>query len=75
MYAVIQTGGKQFEVQESMTLRVPSLDVAVGKVVDINDVLLVSTDDDVMIGSPILDKASVKAEVVGHGRAKKIIVF
>ena len=74
MYAVIQTGGKQFEVKEQMRLRVPTVDAPVGKVIDLNDVLLVSTDNDVMVGTPILSDASVKAEVLGHGRDKKIIV-
>ena len=75
MYAIIRTGGKQFKVAPGDTLRVPSIAAEVGDTITIDDVLLGGADDDVKVGSPLLDGASVKAEVVAHGRGEKIIVF
>ncbi|HSM35273.1 MAG TPA: 50S ribosomal protein L21 [Longimicrobiales bacterium] len=75
MYAIIRTGGKQFKVAPGDTLRVPSIAAEVGDTITIDDVLLGGADDDVRVGAPLLDGASVKAEVVAHGRGEKIIVF
>jgi large subunit ribosomal protein L21 len=75
MYAIIRTGGKQFKVAPGDTLRVPSIAAEVGDTITIDDVLLGGADNDVKVGAPLLDGASVKAEVVAHGRGEKIIVF
>lgn len=75
MYAVIKTGGKQFRAEPGKTLRVPSLDVEPGETVTFDDVLLASDGDDVKVGTPSVDGATVTAEVVKHGRDKKVIVF
>lgn len=75
MYAVFRTGGKQFRAEVGMTLRVPSMDVDAGSTVTFDDVLLASKGDEVVVGSPVVEGASVKAEVVKHGRDKKVIVF
>ena len=75
MYAVFQTGGKQFRAEPGVRLRIPTLDVELGDVVTFDHVLLASDGDNVQVGTPIVDGASVKAEVVRHGREKKIIVF
>jgi large subunit ribosomal protein L21 len=75
MYAIIRTGGKQFRVAPGDTLKVPSINADVGDTITIDDVLLGGSDDDVQVGGPVLDGASVKAEIVGHGRGEKIIVF
>ena len=68
-YAIIKTGGKQFAVATGETLRVPTIDEKAGKKVEI-DALLVGEGKDAKLGT-----ASVKATVVGHGKADKIIVF
>ena len=68
-YAIIKTGGKQFAVEDGQTLRVPSLEGKQGAKVDI-PALVVGEGKDAKIG-----EGSVKATVVGHGRAEKIIVF
>ncbi len=68
-YAIIKTGGKQFSVEAGQTLRVPTLDKKEGDKIDV-DALLVADGKDVNLGAAI-----VKATVVGHGRADKIIVF
>ncbi len=75
MYAVFRTGGKQFRVAPGESLRVPHLTAEPGETVEFADVLLVADGDDLKIGRPVVDGASVTASVVGHGREKKIIVF
>lgn len=75
MYAVFRTGGKQFRAEPGFSLRIPSLDIEPGETVTFEDVLLASDGDDVKVGTPTVDGASVKAEVVKHGRDKKVIVF
>ena len=75
MYAVFRTGGKQFRAEPGGTLRVPTLDVEAGDTITFDEVLLTSDGEDVAVGQPIVDGAQVRAEVVDHGRDKKVIVF
>ena len=75
MYAVIQTGGKQYRVQPGDTIRVESLPGDEGDEVELSDVLMVSRDGDVTLGNPTVAGAKVTAEVAGKGRGPKIIVF
>jgi large subunit ribosomal protein L21 len=75
MYAVFRTGGKQFRAEPGGRIRVPSLDVDEGESVTFDEVLLTSDGADVSVGTPTLDGASIKAEVVAHGRDDKVIVF
>ncbi|HHZ02733.1 MAG TPA: 50S ribosomal protein L21 [Tissierellia bacterium] len=75
MYAIIETGGKQYRVQEGDVLRVEKLEVAEGETVKFDKVLLVSNEGNLNVGKPYVDGAVVEAVVEGHGKAKKIIVF
>ena len=75
MYAVIETGGKQYRVEVGTELEVELLDAEPGKAVTIERVLLVVDGDDASIGRPVVDGASVAAEVVRQGRGDKVIVF
>jgi large subunit ribosomal protein L21 len=76
MYAVFQTGGKQFRAEPGTRLRVPSLDVEPGDTVTFDHVLLAGDgEENVQVGTPVVDGASVKAEVIRHGRGDKVIVF
>ena len=75
MYAVIQTGGKQYRVAPGEELRVEKLDGAVGDEVYFDNVLLVSKDDKVTVGKPVLKNIRVQAKITGQGRGPKIIVF
>ena len=76
MYAVFQTGGKQFRAETGSRLRIPTLAAEPGDTVTFDHVLLAGDGEaDVKVGTPTLDGASVKAEVLRHGRDKKIIVF
>jgi len=75
MYAVIETGGKQYRVEVGTELEVESLDVELGKSVTIERVLLVADGDEASIGRPVVDGASVSAEVVRQTRGDKVIAF
>ena len=75
MYAIIETGGKQYRVQEGDTVFVEKLEVTAGDVVTIDNVLAVSKDGKLTLGSPVVAGAKVEAKVLEQGKAKKIIVF
>ena len=75
MFAVFKTGGKQFRAEPGARIRVPSLEADPGDAVTFDEVLLASNDGDVKVGEPLVEGAKVTAEVVRHGRDKKIIVF
>ena len=75
MYAIIRTGGKQYQVAAGDTLRVEKLPGDVGDIVELDDVLLVADGDKVTVGQPVVDGARVRAKIVEQGRAKKILVF
>ncbi len=76
MYAIVNTGGKQYRVAPGDTLRVEYLPADEGDLVEIEDVRMLSDDDgNVTIGAPAVAGAKVTAEVVAQGRGKKIIVF
>jgi large subunit ribosomal protein L21 len=72
MYAVIQTGGKQYRVSEGATLRVEKINAAEGDSVELERVLMVADGDDVKIGAPYLDGGKVTATVKAHGRGDKV---
>ncbi len=75
MYAVVETGGKQYRVEVGQTLDVERIPGEVGESVELGKVLLVSTEDGVRVGDPVVAGARVTASVVEHGRGKKVIVF
>lgn len=75
MYAVIKTGGKQYRVAEGQTLNIETLPLEVGAKVDFDQVLLVANGDDIKAGTPVVDGAKVTAEVVLHGRGKKVNIL
>ena len=75
MYAVIESGGKQYRVSPGDVIQVEKLDVTEGQSVDLNPVLMVSDDQGVRVGNPVLTDATVTAKVTGHGRGDKIRVF
>ncbi len=74
-YAIVNTGGKQYRVQPGDTIRVESLSGDEGDLVELEDVRMVSDEGEVTLGSPTVDGAKVTAEILGRGKAKKIIVF
>ena len=74
MYAIIATGGKQYKVSEGDIINVEKLGVEAGETVTFDQVLAVS-DNEMKVGSPCVDGASVTASVVENGRGKKVIVY
>ena len=74
IYAIIATGGKQYKVSEGDIINVEKLGVEAGETVTFDQVLAVS-DNEMKVGSPFVDGASVTASVVENGRGKKVIVY
>jgi large subunit ribosomal protein L21 len=75
MYAVIKSGGKQYRVQEGQTLKLEKLEIPTGETVSFDEVLLVGNDENVTVGAPLVEGAKVAAEVVSHGRGKKVTII
>ncbi len=75
IYAIIESGGKQYKVSPGQVIDVDRLDVAEGNTVELDKVLLIADDDKVTVGTPTVDGAKVIATSQGEGKAKKIIVF
>jgi len=75
MYAIIRTGGKQYQVAPGDILEVEKLDGGIGDSITLRDVLMVANGDAVNIGQPVLDGASVTAKITGQYRGDKILVF
>ncbi len=75
MYAVIKSGGKQYRVSPGDVIQVEKLDASEGQSVDLNPVLMVSDEQGVRVGNPVLADATVTATVKSHGRGDKIRVF
>ena len=74
MYAVIKTGGKQYRVKQGDLLKVEKLEQEVGAKVSL-EVLLVGEGADVKVGAPLVDGAKVEAEIVAHGKHRKVWHF
>ena len=74
MFAIVQTGGKQYNVTEGDIIKVEKLSNAVGDKINL-EVLLVSNDGKVVAGTPTVKGAEVTAEVLSHGKGDKIVVF
>ena len=75
IYAIIETGGKQYKVTPGQTIDVERLGVAEGDTVDLDRVLLIADGDKVTVGTPTIDGAKVVATSQGDGKGKKIIVL
>ncbi len=75
MYAIIETGGKQFKVSEGDVIFVEKLGVSAGTNYEFENVLLVANDDNLTIGAPYVKGAKVLASVVGDGKGKKVIIY
>lgn len=75
MYAVIKTGGKQYKVGEGDTLRVETVSGEPGSVVSFDEVLMIADGDNVAVGAPRVEGGSVSAEIIQHGRGKKVHIL
>lgn len=75
MFAIIETGGKQYRVEQGLEFKVELLQAEPGAEVTLDKVVLVANDGQTKIGKPYVDGASVACEVLGHGRGEKIFIF
>ncbi|MGE5554467.1 MAG: 50S ribosomal protein L21 [Betaproteobacteria bacterium] len=75
MYAIIETGGKQYRVKEGDVIAVEKLDAEPGQSVTFDKVLLVADGEQVAVGQPYVEGAKAVGKVVAQGKAKKILVF
>lgn len=75
MYAIIKTGGKQYRVEEGQIIKVEKLEAEAGSNVEFGEVLMVSSDNDMKVGSPLVEGAKVTGKVLEQGKDKKILVF
>ena len=75
MYAIIESCGRQYKVQEGDVVFFEKLDVEEGKKVTFDNVVLLANDKDVKIGTPYVKNCKVEGTVVSHGKDKKIIVY
>ncbi len=75
MLAVVKTGGKQYKVAPGEVIRVERLDGEPGSDIELSEVLMVIDGDQISIGQPLIENASVKARIIEHGKSKKVVVF
>ncbi|MFH7325518.1 50S ribosomal protein L21 [Desulfurivibrio sp. C05AmB] len=75
MYAIIRTGGKQYQVAPGERLRVEKLAGEVGDTVELADVLLVADGSEIRVGRPMVEGAKVTARIIEQDKAKKVLVF
>ncbi|MBQ2284108.1 MAG: 50S ribosomal protein L21 [Clostridia bacterium] len=75
MYAVIETGGKQYKVSEGDVIYVEKLDVEAGADIAFDKVLLIGEGSDVKVGAPVVDGVSVAGKVIKNDKAKKVVVY
>jgi large subunit ribosomal protein L21 len=75
MYAIIETGGKQYKVRVGQTLDVELLDANAGDTVELERVLIVAGEEGVQVGTPVIESAKVSATVVDHVRGPKLTIF
>ena len=75
MYAIVETGGKQYRVQPGEVVRVETVPGEVGHVVELKQVRLVQGEAGLLVGKPWVDQATVTAEILRQGRTRSIMVF
>lgn len=75
MYAIIETGGKQYKVAEGDKIVVEKLSASVDETVELDKVLLINKDGQTTVGTPTVDGAKIVAKVIEQGKGKKILVF
>jgi len=75
MQAIVRTGGKQYKVSPGEVIRVERLNAEPGTELELSEVLMIIDGEQVSVGEPVLENASVKVKLLDHGKAKKVIVF
>lgn len=75
MFAIIQTGGKQYKVAKGQTLEIEKIDQKEGEKISLNNVLLLSNNNNTKIGTPLVEGAFVSAKIVDHKKGEKLVIF
>lgn len=75
MYAIVRTGGKQYNVSPGDIIQIEKVSAQPGDEITLNEVLLVKNQDVLRVGTPLLEDSAVKATVINHGKAKKVRIF
>ncbi len=75
MYAIIETGGKQYKVEAGDALYIEKLDVEADSEITFDKVIAVGKEDGIVVGSPYVEGATVSAKAIKNGKAKKVVVF
>ena len=75
MYAIVETGGKQYRIEEGAELVVEKLNAEPGKEIALDKVLMTGQEETISVGTPYLENAKVTCEILEHGRGKKVIIF
>ncbi|MEE8577581.1 MAG: 50S ribosomal protein L21 [candidate division Zixibacteria bacterium] len=75
MYALFQLSGFQYRAEEGASIEVPRQSAATGEKIELNEVLLVSKDDEPLVGTPFVEGASIEAEVLSHDQADKVEIY
>lgn len=75
MYAIFKTGGKQYRVSKGDIIFVEKLPLEENETVVFDDVIFINNDDEIMVGSPVVDNAKITAKILKNGKSKKIRVF
>ncbi|XBC44200.1 MAG: 50S ribosomal protein L21 [Buchnera aphidicola (Schlechtendalia peitan)] len=75
MYAIFISGGKQYKVKKNQTIKLEKLKHTVGEKIQFNNILMISKEKEIIIGNPILKNSTISANVVNHGRNKKINII
>lgn len=75
MYAIIRDRGMQYRVEPGQVMRIDLIDVEAGSLIELSEVMLVSGEGEARVGTPLVDGAVVRAEVLGEEKGDKIVVF
>ncbi len=75
MYAIIETGGKQYKVEAGEAIYIEKLDVEADSEITFDKVIAVGKEDGIVVGAPYVEGATVKAKAIKNGKAKKVVVF
>ena len=75
MYAIVETGGKQYRVETGTTIQVERLQGDVGAQIELNKVHVVQSNEGILVGQPLINGATITAEIVRQGRTRSITVF
>ncbi len=75
MYAIFQSGGRQYRAEPGAVVKLEKLPGEVGGEVSLAEVMLVADEDQVRVGQPVLDEVSIRGRIVEQGRHRKIVIF